>query len=44
MNLNLLIGAAATPGFVGQQNVNIPFTQLPEDQKLERIDQVDKLI
>ena len=37
-------GAAATPGFVGQQNVNIPFTQLPEDQKLERIDQVDKLI
>jgi hypothetical protein len=40
----VVTGAAATPGFVGQQNVNIPFTQLPEDQKLERIDQVDKLI
>ena len=40
----VVTGAAATPGFVGQQNVNIPFTQLPEDKKLERIDQVDKLI
>ena len=40
----VVTGAAATPGFVGQQNVNIPFTQLPEDQKLEKIDQVDKLI
>jgi hypothetical protein len=36
--------ANATPGFVGQQNVSIPYTQLPQDQKLDRIEKVDKLI
>ena len=36
--------ANTTPGFVGQQNVSIPYTQLPRDQKLDRIEKVDKLI
>jgi len=36
--------ANATPGFVGQQNISIPYTQLPQDQKLDRIEKVDKLI
>jgi len=36
--------ANTTPGFVGQQNVSIPYTQLPQDQKLDRIEKVDKLI
>ena len=37
--------ANATPGFIGQQNVNIPYTQLQtEDQKLDRINKVDEFL
>jgi len=37
--------ANATPGFIGQQNVSIPYTQLQtEDQKLDRINKVDDFL
>jgi len=37
--------ANATPGFIGQQNVSIPYTQLQtEDQKLDRINKVDEFL
>ena len=42
---NIPANVANSSGFIGQQNVNIPYTQLPtQDQKLNRIDAVDKLI
>jgi len=42
---NIPTNVANSSGFIGQQNVNIPYTQLPtQDQKLNRIDVVDKLI
>ena len=42
---NIPANVANSSGFIGQQNVNIPYTQLPtQDQKLNRIDVVDKLI
>ncbi len=40
----VITGATAKPNIIGGQNISIPYTQLPQDQKLDRIEKVDKLI
>ena len=37
---NIPADVANTSGFIGQGAINIPFTELPQDQQLEKLDKV----